>query len=87
MSNGTEPQKSGVNSVEKAVLRLLALSDVEIKSCYVCHDMAGGALVGEAADGHSEEFELAMGVTYILIGLGALETAYQSGISFIDLGE
>ena len=73
------------SSVEKVVVRLLSLPDVEIKSLYVCHDLAGGAIVGEAADGQFEEFELPMGVTHIIIGLGALETAYESGISWIDL--
>ncbi len=70
-------------SVEGVVLKLLQFE--ETRSLYVCYDLADGKMSGVAPDGGVEEFEMACGVTYLVIGVGDLPTAYQPGISFVEI--
>lgn len=83
MSTVNAKQASELKTVETVVNELLN-GRFPIKSIVVVSDVAGGVILGEADD-TDHELELAAGVTYLVIGLGKLETAYEAGINFVDL--
>ena len=83
MSSETEKQKSAEGVVE----RLLALDELQLKSMAVIHDVAAGYIVGMSMEGEDGEWELASGVTYVVIGLGRVLTDYASGVTDVAINK
>jgi hypothetical protein len=88
------PVESSAQSVEQ-LLNALRESGLPIVSAAVVRNLKGAELVGEyddqaAEDGYTEDgIELAApigrgSITYLLIGLGGLESDYPPGISIVN---
>ena len=74
--------KNGASSVS-GVVDILFNGDLPVKSLAVITDVFGGEIFG-GTDDTDHEMELAAGVSYIVIGLGNLETSYNRGITYVD---
>jgi len=87
MSNQIAKQKSDVSNDVQTVEQFIA-SLVEhgypMKSLAIVSNVVAGEIVGAVGD-VDHEMELAQGVSYLVIGVGRLETAVSPGIEFVEL--
>lgn len=83
MSNSSRQPNSAAKTVEDVVSDLMN-GRLPVKSIVVVHDVIAGCILGEA-DETDHELELAAGVTYVVIGLGKLPTAFLPGINFVEM--
>lgn len=84
MSTSNAAQRSDVSNVRTVEALIEQLKNGPIKSMLVVKNLDAPAVVGYADD-TDFDYELAGGVTYLVVGVGKLPNEFPDGVNVVDL--